>query len=203
MDNFTYSNPTKIIFGRDTISKIGEEISKLNINRVLMLSGGGSIKTNGVYEEFKSSMNKSGIEFIEHWGVCPNPILQHAEQALKIIKENDLQAVVAIGGGSVIDEAKAVSAGYFANSIWDLYEKKEIPQKALPLFTILTISGTGSEMNGASVLTNGDKKWALISPHIYPKVSIIDPSKQAALSKELTVYGGIDAITKNDYEICR
>ena len=197
MDNFIYSNPTKLLFGTGMISKIGAELQSAGIQKVLMLAGGGSIKSNGVYTEFVESMQMNSIEFVEFWGVQANPILSHAEQAIQIIKENNLQAIVAVGGGSVIDEAKAISVGTFANKLWDLYEYKEKVQNALPIFVILTISATGSEMNGGSVLTNMDeqKKWALWSPLLYPKVSIVDPSKQMSLPWHQTANGAIDAMS--------
>ena len=197
MDNFIYSNPTKLLFGKGMISKIGAELQSAGIQKVLMLAGGGSIKSNGVYTEFVESMQMNSIEFVEFWGVQANPILSHAEQAIQIIKENNLQAIVAVGGGSVIDEAKAISVGTFANKLWDLYEYKEKVQNALPIFVILTISATGSEMNGGSVLTNMDeqKKWALWSPLLYPKVSIVDPSKQMSLPWHQTANGAIDAMS--------
>lgn len=197
MDNFIYSNPTKLMFGEGMISKIGAELQSAGIQKVLMLAGGGSIKSNGVYAEFVESMQANSIEFVEFWGVQANPILSHAEQAIQIIKDKNLQAIVAIGGGSVIDEAKAISVGTFADKLWDLYEYKEKVQNALPVFVILTISATGSEMNGASVLTNMDeqKKWALWSTFLYPKVSIIDPSKQMSLPWHQTANGAIDAMS--------
>lgn len=196
MDNFIYNNPTKIIFGKQTISKIGHELKNSNIKKVLMLAGSGSIKKNGVYKEFVESMKENSIDFVEFWGVQPNPVLKHSLEAIEIIKENDIEAIVAVGGGSVIDQAKSISVGRYANNLWDLFEYREPVSKAIPLYVILTISATGSEMNGACVLTNEDekKKWALWSTMIYPKVSIIDPEKQSTLPWHQTANGGIDAM---------
>ena len=197
MDNFIYHNPTKLMFGKQMISRIGMELNAAGITKVLMLAGGGSIKHNGVYEEFCKSMKKNAVEFVEFWGVQANPVLNHAESAIKLVKEHNLEGIVAIGGGSVIDEAKAISVGTFADNLWDLYEYKEQVKNALPLYVILTISATGSEMNGASVLTNESeqKKWPLWSPMLYPKLSIVDPSKQMTLPWHQTANGAVDAMS--------
>ena len=196
MDNFIYNNPTKIIFGKQTIPQISKELKNANINKVLMLAGSGSIKKNGVYQEFVNSMNSAGIEFVEFWGVQPNPVLKHSLEAIELIKKHNLSAIVAIGGGSVIDQAKSIAVGRYTDNLWNLFEHNETAKTAMPIFVILTISATGSEMNGGCVLTNEDeqKKWAFGSPLLYPKVSIIDPEKQATLPWNQTANGGIDAM---------
>jgi len=197
MENFIYNNPTKIIFGKETIQQIGAEISGYGIKKVLILAGGGSIKQNGVYEQATKSLKSNGIQWVEFWGVQPNPVLTHAEEAKNIIKENNCEAILAIGGGSTIDEAKSISAGYYNDNIWDAFEAKADVKKALPIFTILTISATGSEMNALCVLTKEDekKKWAIHSPLIFPKTSIIDPSVQFSLPWRQTINGGMDAMS--------
>lgn len=197
MDNFIYQNPTKIIFGKNTINNIGSEIAKHNIKKVLILAGGGSIKKNGAYDEMIASLKAQNIESVEKWGVVANPVLSHAREAIALCREHELEAIIAIGGGSVIDEAKAIAVGTFADDVWNIYEGKEKVKNALPIFVILTISATASEMNANSVLTNAEekKKWAFGSPLCYPKVSIIDPDKQMTLPWNQTVNGAIDAIS--------
>ena len=197
MDNFKFYNPVKIVFGRDTISQIGELISQFGFKKVLILYGGGSIKGNGVYNAAVSSLSESGIDFVEFGGVQPNPIVNHAREAVKFAKNNDVDAVLAIGGGSVIDEAKAISAGYYLNDVWNIFEGTETIKKALPLFTILTLSATGSEMNSYGVLTNPEekKKWSFGSAFSYPLVSIIDPSVQMKLPWRQTINGGVDSLS--------
>jgi alcohol dehydrogenase YqhD (iron-dependent ADH family) len=197
MENFVYANPTKLVFGKNVISQIGDELKSANISKVLMLAGGGSIKKNGVYDEFTNSLKSRSIDIFELWGVRPNPALEHAEEAIDIIRKNGIQAIVAVGGGSVIDEAKAISIGVDAESLWAIYERREAPKSALPIYTILTISATGSEMNSGAVLTNykEQKKWPYGCPLMYPKVSYIDPSKQYSLPWNQTVNGAIDAIS--------
>ncbi len=197
MQNFIFHNPTKIIFGKGTINQIGNEVKKNNINKVLLLAGSGSIKMNGVYEQAVKSLRENNIEWFELWDVQPNPTLEHTNRAIAIIKNLGLEGIVAIGGGSVIDEAKAVAAGFFVDNIWDAYLGKILISKAIPIFTVLTISATGSEMNIHSVISNEDskKKLSFSNQLLRPKVSIIDPSIQATLPWEQTVNGGIDILS--------
>jgi len=197
MENFIFYNPTKLIFGKDTIPLIIKEIEKYQYDKILLLAGGGSIKQNGVYDQIILALKASNINHIEQWGVRPNPVLSHAESALELARKENVQAILAVGGGSVLDEAKAIAAGFFVNDIWGLYEHVYPIKKALPVFTILTLSGTGSEMDGIAVLTNEkeNKKWFISSSLLYPKVSVIDPSIQMSLPWHQTVNGAIDAIT--------
>ena len=197
MQNFTFYTPTKVIFGKDTIHKIGIELKNNNVKSVLLLAGSGSIKQNGVYDSTINSLKENGISFVEHFGVRPNPTVEHAREGKDLIQKNNLQAILAVGGGSVIDEAKGLAAGFYLDDIWDSYSRKAAPQKALPLYTILTFSGTGTEANMNSVLSNHalKKKLAMMCEHTFPKISIIDPTVQMTLPWHQTVNGGIDAIT--------
>ncbi len=197
MNNFSFYNPTTIIFGKNTISQIGDELRKKGISSVLLLAGSGSIRHNGVYDTAVKSLNNNDIRFIEHWGVRPNPIVEHAREGIELIKIHNLQAVLAIGGGSVIDEGKSIAVGYYLDDVWQAFDKSVVPQKALPVFTILTLSGTGTESNRNAVLSNKamQLKLSLYSDLNFPKVSIIDPSVQISLPWNQTVNGGVDAIT--------
>ncbi|OGU61668.1 MAG: butanol dehydrogenase [Ignavibacteria bacterium GWF2_33_9] len=197
MDNFTFHNPTKMIFGKGRIKEIGKEIGNNNINKVLLLAGGGSIKTNGVYEQVTNSLKENNIEWLESWGVRPNPSLEHANKVSELISANKLEAILAVGGGSVIDEAKSVAAGIYVDNIWDIFEGNAQIEKALPIFTVLTLSATGSEMNSFAVLSNDKemKKWSFGSPHVYPKVTILDPSVQNSLPWRQTANGGVDSLS--------
>ena len=198
MKDFIFHSPTKIIFGKGRITEIGKELNKDGIKKVLMVYGKGSIKRNGVYDETVSSLRESGIEFVELSGIKPNPVLGKVREGIDTVRKNDCEAVLAVGGGSVIDSAKAIAAGALhTGDVWDFYTGKS-PESALPLYVILTISATGSEMNGNSVVTKDEtlEKKAMHGGAITsPKLSIIDPSVQFTLPKEQTVYGGIDAIT--------
>lgn len=198
MENFVYKNPTKLIFGRDNTKHIGKEIRKSGINRVLLLYGGGSIFKNGVYETVAKSLNENRIEFVELGGVKPNPRLSKVYEAIEICKREKLQGILAVGGGSVIDTSKTVAAGVmYEGDIWDVFEGRGQVKDALPIFTVLTISATGSEMNAGAVITKEDekKKWSFGSPHVYPKASIIDPEIQFTLPENQTVNGAVDAIS--------
>ncbi len=198
MKDFIFHSPTKIIFGRGRNREIGRELAKDGISRVLMVYGMGSIKRNGVYDEVTGSLKESGIEFRELSGIKPNPVLSKVYEGIKMGKEMDAQAVLGVGGGSVIDSAKAIAAGIpYDGDVWDFYSGKN-PEKSLPIYAILTISATGSEMNGNSVITKEEtmEKRGMHGGVIStPRVSIIDPSVQFSLPKEQTVYGAIDAIT--------
>ncbi|KNF07961.1 iron-containing alcohol dehydrogenase [Gottschalkia purinilytica] len=198
MDNFIFENPTKVIFGQDTIKNIGTEIKSHNVKKVLVLYGKGSIFKNGVYDTAIGSLKENDIDIIEIGGVKSNPVLSKVYEAIEVGKKEKVDGILAIGGGSTIDTAKTVSAGIcYEGDIWDAFEKTYIIDKALPIFTILTISATGSEMNGGCVITKEDekKKWSTSASVLYPKVSIIDPTIQSTLPKEQTVYGAVDAIS--------
>jgi len=197
VENFVFHNPTKLIFGKGTISKIGEEIKSFGIKKVLMLYGGGSIKRNGVYDQVVDSLKRNGIEWVEVSGVKPNPVLSKVHEAIEVCRRENVEAVLGVGGGSVIDSAKAIAAGVlYEGDIWDAFAGKYRIEKALPVFAVLTISATGTEMNGNAVITNEEtqEKWAISAKCLYPKVSIIDPHVQSSLLKQQTVYSAVDAI---------
>lgn len=198
MNNFVFKNPTKMIFGRDTVQKIGAEVKGSGANRVLLLYGKGSIFKNGVYDTTVRTLKENGVEFIELSGVKANPVLSKVYEAIDIIKKENLQGIVALGGGSVIDTAKAVAAGVkYDGDVWDIFEGKSKVTGAIPIFVVLTISATGSEMNSGGVITKEEehKKWSFGSPYTYPAVSIVDPTVQFTLPKEQTVNGAIDAMS--------
>ena len=198
MKDFIYHSPTKIIFGRGRNREIGKELKADGIEKVLFIYGKGSIKRNGVYDDIVSSLKENGIEFIELSGIKPNPVLSKVYEGIEIGRNEHVQAILGVGGGSVIDSAKAMAAGIpYEGDVWDFYSGKN-PERALPIYAILTISATGSEMNGNSVITKEEtreKKGMHGGVITTPKVSIIDPSVQFTLPKEQTVYGAIDAIT--------
>ena len=198
MNNFTYYNPTKMIFGKDTISQIGKQIKDQGVEKVLLLYGKGSVIKNGAYDKVVESLKNSGIQYIDFSGVKPNPVLSTVKEAIKVMKDHSVDAILALGGGSVIDSAKAAAAGfYYEGDVWDLFERKAMVNKALPIFTVLTISATGSEMNSGGVITNEaeNKKWSFGSPLLYPKVSIIDPTIQFTLPENQTVNGAVDTLS--------
>jgi len=196
MEAFSFWNPTKIHFGNGKIKLLGQEMADAGITSCLLIAGGGSIRTNSVYDQVISSLAEHHIEVTEIWGVRANPTLEKAREATLSARKHQVQAILAVGGGSVIDTAKAVAAGVYLEDVWHAFTRQETITRALPLYTVLTLSATGSEMNGSAVITNTDtkQKWGLFSPHLYPRVSIIDPSVQNSLSFKQTANGAMDAM---------
>jgi len=197
LKNFTYWNPTKLIFGRGEVNKLAEEIKSYGRN-ILLVYGGGSIKRNGLYDQVINNLNKSGFSFHELAGVEPNPRLGTVNKGIAICKEKNIDFLLAIGGGSVIDCTKAIAAGAkYDGDAWDIITKKHIPTDALPLGTILTIAATGSEMNSGAGITNWDtkEKYGWNSPYVFPKFSILDPVNTFTVPKNQTVYGIVDMMS--------
>ncbi|WP_142414116.1 iron-containing alcohol dehydrogenase [Hathewaya massiliensis] len=199
MRNFIFKNPTKLIFGKGTISKIGEELKKDSIKKAMLVYGKGSIFKNGVYDEVVKSLKENNIEFVEIGGIKPNPVLSKVKEAIVFGHENNIDAIVPIGGGSVYDTCKGIAAGfYYKGDVWDFYEGKESNlEKVLPIYGVLTISATGSEMNSGGVITNEEeqKKWSFGHELLHPKASIVDPSIQCSLPKKETINGIVDTMT--------
>lgn len=197
MHDFTYYNPTKVFFGRGANGKMMDELARDGLERVLLLYGGGSIKKNGLYKEICDALVARKVAIFECGGVKSNPVLAKTHEAVAIARAHDVQAIVAVGGGSVIDSAKAVAAGaLYDGDLWDFYARKAKVERALPIYTVVTVSATASEMNFTTVLTNEalGLKVGLSHDVLYPKCTAIDPSVQATVSERQTVDGGIDAI---------
>jgi hypothetical protein len=197
MENFIFENPTRLIFGRNTIDTVGPEIGAKGCRNLLLIAGGGSIRSNGVYERATASLVSAGIQWNELWGVQPNPTLDKVREGASEARKRKADGVLAIGGGSVIDTAKAIAAGVFLKDLWQAYEGTAKIERALPIFVILTLSATGSEMNHFAVLTHTTqhKKWGLGNCFFYPTVSIVDPTAQLSLPWEQTRNGAIDAMS--------
>ncbi len=198
MRNFSFVNPTRIIFGRDTIKRLGQEASADGIKRALLVYGQGSVFRNGVYEQVVASLSASGVEFVELPGVQPNPVLSKVHDGIALAREHHAQAIIAVGGGSVFDSSKIIAAGYHhSGDVWDFFSGAARIKQALPVYGVLTISGTGSEMNLNAVLTREEDrtKWGIGSKYLYPRLSIIDPAVQATLPARNTAEGAADMIT--------
>jgi len=181
MTNFVFQNPTKLIFGKNTISYLSGEISKEN--RILIIFGGGSVKNNGVYEQVINSLK--GYTFFEFWGIEANPDIETLRKAIALGKEKQCDFVLAVGGGSVIDGSKLIAAGIpYEGDAWEIVKKRDFTKgKVLPLGTVLTLPATGSEMNAGAVISNRNakEKFAFYSRH--PKFSILDPETTFTLPK--------------------
>lgn len=194
MENFTFKNPTKIIFGRGTETSIGTEI-KGYADKVLFCYGGGSIKKSGLYEKVVKALKENNIEFVELSGIKPNPRLSLVREGIKLCRENNIKFILAVGGGSVVDTGKAISVGVpYAKDVWNFYIGKRIVKEALPTAVILTIPATGSESSNSSVITNEDGwlKKGLSSEYIRPLFSIMNPELTFTLPAYQTACGAAD-----------
>ncbi|TKD69252.1 iron-containing alcohol dehydrogenase [Pseudalkalibacillus hwajinpoensis] len=197
MNNFTFQNPTKLIFGKGQLEALKNEIPQYG-KKVLVVYGGGSIKKNGVYDSVMKTLDEIGAEVSELSGVEPNPRLTTVHKGVNICKENDIDFILAVGGGSVIDCTKAISAGAkYDGDAWDFVTKKAAPKAALPFGTVLTLAATGSEMNPGSVITNWEtqEKYGWGHPLVHPKFSILDPENTYTVPKNHTVYGMVDMMS--------
>jgi NADP-dependent alcohol dehydrogenase len=196
MFDFTFHNPTKIIFGKDRESLIGRELTTAGIGKVLFLYGRESIKKSGLYDRVVASLQESGVGYTELGGVVSNPVLTHTREGIRIAKQEQVDAILAVGGGSVLDEAKAIAVGATVDDdIWEYFIGKEV-ESALPVYTVLTLAATGSEMNGNAVITNQEtqQKYNIASPLVYPRVSILNPTLTFTVSPAYTAYGAVDTI---------
>jgi len=195
MLNFEFQNPTKIIFGRDQISKLATEIPQGA--KVMMLYGGGSINTNGIYEQVIKAL--AGFEVIEFGGIPANPEYDILMQALNIIKTERIDFMLAVGGGSVIDGVKFLSAAalYDGETPWDILKNSVRTFKGLPFGSVLTIPATGSEMNSGAVITRKEtqEKLSMGGPGLFPVFSILDPQVIASLPNRQLANGITDAFT--------
>ncbi|WP_020567919.1 iron-containing alcohol dehydrogenase [Neolewinella persica] len=195
MNNFQFRNPTNIIFGKGQISKIADEIPK--DAKVLMLYGGGSIKKNGIYEQVTAALK--GISFEEFGGIPANPEYEVLLEALAVIKEKNIDFLLAVGGGSVIDGVKFLSSAalYEGDEPWDILSKGIRTEKGMPFGTVLTLPATGSEMNSGAVVTRAETKEKLVmgGPGLFPVFSILDPSVVASVPQRQIANGLADSFT--------
>ncbi|WP_404329703.1 iron-containing alcohol dehydrogenase [Mesobacillus maritimus] len=197
MDNFTFWNPTKLIFGKDQLEQLKTEVPKYG-KKVLLVYGGGSIKRNGLYDNVMNLLSGIGAQVHELAGVEPNPRLATVHKGVKICKEEGIEFLLAVGGGSVIDCTKLIAAGAkYDGDAWDIVTKKAFAKEALPFGTVLTLAATGSEMNAGSVITNWEtnEKYGWGSPAVFPKFSILDSVNTYTVPKNQTIYGIVDMMS--------
>lgn len=197
MDNFTYWNPTKLIFGKDQLEQLKTEVPQYGKN-ILLVYGGGSIKRSGLYEQVINILKSLNANIHELSGVEPNPRISTVRKGIDICKKEQIDFILAVGGGSVIDCTKAIAAGAkYDGDAWDLVTKKAFATDALPFGTVLTLAATGSEMNSGSVITNWEtnEKYGWGSPFTFPKFSILDPVNTYTVPKDQTVYGMVDMMS--------
>ncbi|MEB1807222.1 MAG: iron-containing alcohol dehydrogenase [Bacillaceae bacterium] len=197
MQSFAFVNPTKLIFGKGQVEQLSKEVKRYG-TRVLLVYGGGSIKRNGVYNDVLNELEKINAHIVELSGVEPNPRLTTVQKGIDLCRQEEIDFVLAVGGGSVIDAAKAIVVGAkFDGDIWDVITRKARPTGGLPLGTVLTLAATGSEMNANSVITNWElnQKVGWASPYSFPKFSILDPAYTFSVPKDQTIYGIVDMMS--------
>jgi alcohol dehydrogenase len=197
MDDFVFRNPTKIIFGRGAEAKIGEE-AKAFSSKALVVYGGGSVKRSGLFDRVASSLKASGVAFVELGGVAPNPRLGFVREGVALCRKEKVGLVIAVGGGSAIDSAKAIAMGVpYKGDVWDFFAGKAELKEALPVATVLTIPAAGSEASTASVITNeeGMLKRGFNSELIYPRFSILNPELAFSLPKAQIANGTADIMS--------
>ena len=198
MNGFVYNIPTKVYFGENQLGHLGEELKKFG-KRVLLTYGGGSIKRNGLYDRVIEELHKANLEVFELSGIEPNPRIESVRKGVAICKEQGLDVLLAVGGGSTIDATKFMAAGACVeHDAWEFFGANAKPiNEALPIVTILTLSATGSEMDTAGVISNletGDKLGRL-APALLPRVSFLDPTLTYSVSKYQTACGAADIMS--------
>lgn len=197
MTPFSYHNPTRIEFGPGKENNIGQWLKEDGIEHVLLVYGEGSIKKNGLYERVVDSLKLSNIKFDELSDIISNPVLSKVYEGIAMAQSANVQAVLAVGGGSVIDTAKAIAAGSVIDGdVWECFEGKSEITSALPVYTIVTLAAAASEMNGNSVITNEitKQKYSIGSKLLNPRLSIVNPELMMSVSKEYLVYSASDII---------
>lgn len=194
MKNFIYTIPTTVYFGKNQLKKLSNALPSLGSN-ILLVYGQGHIKKQGIYREIINILQQQNIIWKELSGIQPNPRFTSVLKGIKLCKDHKLTGVLAAGGGSTIDCAKAIAAGYYHKEVWPLFAGNEhIITEALPVGTILTLAATGSEMNGNAVITNEQtqEKLAIHSDVLRPRFSILDPTYTFSLPKQQTAAGSVD-----------
>lgn len=197
MDAFMYYNPTKLLFGKGQIDRLPKEIKPYG-TKILLVYGGGSIKRNGVYGEVTNLLKENYMEWVELPGVEPNPRLTTVQKGIDLCKEHNIDFVLAVGGGSVIDCTKAIVVGAKTDeNVWDILSRKVRATDGLPYGSIVTIAGTGAELSLNAVITNWEEqdKRAWVSSFSRAKFAIVDPAYTKSVPKQQTVYGIVDTMS--------
>ena len=197
MYNFIFQNTTKIYFGENQLGHLGEELKNYG-NRVLLTYGGGSIKKIGLYDKVMKELKEAGLKVFELSGIEPNPRHTTVNKGADICKREKVDVLLAVGGGSTIDCTKVIAAAaFYEGDSWDLVTHKAPVTKALPVFSVLTLAATGSEMDSGGVISNLDtnEKYGLLHPLLQPKVSFLDPTNTNSVSTFQTACGSADILS--------
>ena len=200
LGNFSYCNPTKLYFGEDSLDCLREELPKYGKN-VMLVYGGGSIKRNGIYDQVVKLLDESGKNVFEDPGVMPNPTVEKLYEGCRIARENQVDLILAVGGGSVCDYAKAVSvSAHCEEDPWEKYylRMEDVDNRIIPVGCVLTMVGTGSEMNGGAVITNHKTKLKIghvFGENVFPKFSILNPAFTFTLPRYQMIAGFYDIMS--------
>lgn len=195
MKDFTAFNPTRIEFGRGKENNIGRYMKEFGVTKALLVFGSDRIKRDGLFDRVATSLKESGIAFSELGGVVSNPLLSRVQDGIDIAKDKKLDAILAVGGGSALDSAKAIAAGArYDGDVWDFFVNKAMANEAVPVFSVMTLAATGSEMNAGGVVMNDEtkEKFAIFSPALFPKVSVVNPELMATVSEDYLAYSAVD-----------
>jgi butanol dehydrogenase len=194
MDNFKFQSPTSVYFGRGQVKALPQEI-RGRFKKILLVTGGGSVKRNGIFDSVVAEIKNLGINYLELSGIMPNPRLKSVYKGIDICKKEGIDLILGIGGGSVIDASKAIAVGaLYKGDCWDFFTKKAIPEKALPIGCVLTLAATGTETNGNAVISKEEdkRKLALCNPILRPVFAILDPVHTYTVDKFNTAAGIVD-----------
>ena len=197
MENFTYHNPTRIEFGTGKEKLIGQHLLEHGIKKVLLCYGSERIKQEGLFDLVSQSLTDKGIALVELGGIVSNPVISKVREGITLARAHQVDAILSVGGGSVLDSVKAIAASVcYDGDVWDLFVGKTGIKAALPLFAILTLAATGSEMNPGAVATNDETKEKLFisAPSLLPRVSIVNPALMQGVSRDYLVYSASDVI---------
>ena len=197
MENFTFFNPTKIEFGTGKEQLIGRILAEHGVKKVLLCFGSDRIKRDGLFATVSNSLSEHSVQFVECGGIVSNPLISKVRDAIELARTHQVDAILSVGGGSVLDSSKAIAAGTrYDGDVWDLFIGKGSIETALPVFDILTLAATGSEMNNGAVVTNDEtkEKFAIGSVHTFLKVSIVNPALMQSVSRDYLVYSAADII---------
>lgn len=202
LGNFIYANPTKLYFGDEAQKNLSEALKGFG-KKVLLVYGGGSIKKNGVYDEVTAALNAAGKDVVELPGVMPNPTVEKLNEGRRIARENNVDFILAVGGGSTIDYAKAVAvSAFFDGDAWERFWLKQkdptLGEKIIPVGAVLTMAGTGSEMNGGSVITNPAAKLKIgkvFGENVMPKFAVLNPRYTFSLPHRQMIAGIFDTMS--------
>ena len=197
MNNFIFSYPTKVYFGEGSAKEaFQQELPKMG-TRVMLAYGGGSVKKSGVYDELKGMLTQAGKEVVDFSGIMPNPTYEKVQEGVKLAKEQKVDFILAVGGGSVIDCCKVISAqAVTEEDIWSMeYTKGKFPTEGIPMGAVVTASGTGAEMNSGAVITCEDKLWKGPIVGMAAAFAILDPSYTATVPKMQVLSGAFDTLS--------